>query len=658
MADFFFFTDVDLLNSQTFGQAYGPLSPSQSENYRVVSLLSSSSDANAYAICDGTILVQLDQDNPSYINIILKPHYQKELNYATVKYYLYKGIQLSSLINGIEIANRSNNQLTEFIWSSNDAFNLLNSTIDSPSSNALGIHLNAVSPSPNQFLDSDYLYKAFERLGDTFQLPTVKAGWTIGKFNSSEFGFEIIVSNLGIEPTFFSTRHFDHVINVPPLSSSVTDVFILNETKEKILNCIDPVAFFGLFYSTGIKGKLINSSPNFDLLAGDALYDTILNKFYTKDILYFDIRNEHNHNLNFYQNYPLGLNLTIDNGVLNNIQYADSFGWPIITINNSSFNSMNNDGILVLNLPMGDNESPLIYLKQGFYKDDFPSINNRFREPSFIGNFTSNISLKTLKHTTSNVVIPSYISLMYLKKFTSFPNSPTSPSPLTITGEHFIDNIFDLNILFDNLGNVKPLTNYSDNIKWRIVDNESFVDATSDYISFFIAKTGIAEDSSSIYLFAFDNGENLDKGSFDIPLPYFGTSSKIDFISDVLVDYLSEEFEIYNFEIPAIGGSIESIESNVVTAPSEVEKLTPNNSSIILVCINKITDITLLVNAMQQFSGDRQKWLCVRNYILKQDINNVPYYEGDLYVTGHDISGGTITVKSVNTNIKFSLSNG
>lgn len=659
MTDFFFFTDIDLLNVQGANQTYGPvISLNPTENYRVTSLFSSISDASAYAVCDGTILVQLDQDNPTLINIILKPHVQKELNYAYVKYYIYRGIQLSSLINGVEVANRSNNQLTESIWNSQDAFNIINSSTDNPSAKALGIHLNSSSLPPNQFLDNDYIYKAFERINDSFQLPIAKAGWTIGKFNSTSFGFEVIVSNLGVEPTFDSVRHFDHIINVPSLSSSVTDTFISTELKEKILNYIDPSAFFGLFYLNGIKVKTMSSSTSFDLLKEDVLFDNVLSKFFTKDILYFDIRNEHGHSLNFYQNYSSGINLTLDNNATNNIQYADGFGWPILKINNSLFNGTNNDGLIVLNLPKGDNELPLIYLKQGFYKSDFPAINNRLKEQNFVGSYTTDIILKTLKHSISNVIIPSYINLTYLKKFTALPNIPSSPSPLTLVNEHFVDNIFDLNTIFDSMGNVKSFGNYTTNIKWRIFEKDSFIDSQADYISFYIAKSGVAEDSNSIYLFAFDNGENLANGSIDIPLPNFGTSEKSDFISDVLNNYLSEEFEIYNFKIPAAGGTIESVESNVINAPSEVPKLTPSNSSLILVCLDKNTDIPLLSNVIQQFSYDRPKWLCVRNYSLKQDINNVPYFDGDLYVIGHDIIGGVISTKSVNTNIKFSLSNG
>ena len=53
MASFYFFTDVDLLQTQNASQAFGPIS---NTSFRTTSLHQSSSNANAYAVCDGQVL--------------------------------------------------------------------------------------------------------------------------------------------------------------------------------------------------------------------------------------------------------------------------------------------------------------------------------------------------------------------------------------------------------------------------------------------------------------------------------------------------------------------------------------------------------------------------------------------------------------------------
>jgi hypothetical protein len=58
-AEFYFFADTNLLMLQTAAQAFGPVNPvANTDEYRVTSLHTASSNPTAYAACDAIICVQ------------------------------------------------------------------------------------------------------------------------------------------------------------------------------------------------------------------------------------------------------------------------------------------------------------------------------------------------------------------------------------------------------------------------------------------------------------------------------------------------------------------------------------------------------------------------------------------------------------------------
>jgi hypothetical protein len=117
MADFFFFTDIDLLQSQPANKAYGPAGAvSGIEKFRVTSLHYSTGSPKAYAVCDGIVCVQQNTSNPLLVNLILKPNQNPDINFSTIKYIIYKGILKSSLVDGSgNIVVDTTNDLTESI---------------------------------------------------------------------------------------------------------------------------------------------------------------------------------------------------------------------------------------------------------------------------------------------------------------------------------------------------------------------------------------------------------------------------------------------------------------------------------------------------------------------------------------------------------------
>ena len=95
MASFYFFTDVDLLQTQNASQAFGPIS---NTSFRTTSLHQSSSNANAYAVCDGQVFIQQNSQNSNLVNLLIKPKNQGIVNFVNVKYFVYRGILKNTLI--------------------------------------------------------------------------------------------------------------------------------------------------------------------------------------------------------------------------------------------------------------------------------------------------------------------------------------------------------------------------------------------------------------------------------------------------------------------------------------------------------------------------------------------------------------------------------
>jgi len=217
--DYFFFTDAnqqDFVNVQTAAGSYGPISPGTAgtDEYRVTSLHTASFSPTAYAACDGIVCVQRIPST-SLVNTILKPLAQPALNFAPVKYIIYKGILASSLINGTETAPATNNDLTKAIWDDQAKKNASAGTSLNPPAEALGVGLTGLN-----FADTDPIDNLFYRAGVTFQLPVVKGGWSIGQFDKAGFGIEVLMEGLNFHRPLSLARQLENKISVATLTGS------------------------------------------------------------------------------------------------------------------------------------------------------------------------------------------------------------------------------------------------------------------------------------------------------------------------------------------------------------------------------------------------------------------------------------------------------
>ena len=525
MADFFFFTDVDLLDSQTAEQAYGPAGVSGGKDrFRITSIHSATGTPKAYAICDGQVAIQQDSENANIVHLILKPNEQPFINCSRIKYIIYKGINKESLLDGDNILFNLENDLTKSIHSSWDAYILSSGEpISIPSSKSLGLDLIG---SVANFGDNDPIDNLFYRDSSSIQFPLVRGGWIVGTFDKAKFGIEIVTDDIGSDPLLCLSRRIENFISVNELTGSETDSELFKHwhNKESILHYIDPSAFFGMFYASKLKGK--TSVVDYVKNSKNEVYDFILKgnqhkeisdgNFFNRNVVYLDVRNEHNQSFNYYKNYGTNIKLLLKENLneefFETVDYYNS-GWPILILNKPQnpifeLNNSSSKNILWLSLPKGDNEVPLAYISQG-YPNNFnpfknqPKSKKKFIELTIPNDFTSAIELAipNRNNYTETTAISCIVKVRYLKKTNRrFGNPPVISSGTTIRSTDFMDCIFPLNKMkipfhISNTSNPK--------IRIKIYDEEVYIDWLNERGTDFVAKIGIAEDENKITFFAF-----------------------------------------------------------------------------------------------------------------------------------------------------------
>jgi len=464
---------------------------------------SASSNPAAYALCDGIVCVQ--DVSPELVNLILKPLDRPPINFVPVRYYIYKGILRSSLFaNPATIAAPGNNQLTQSIWDSQNAQN----ESANPTSNAsapaaaLGINLSDKAD-PNYIDPSQPIDSLFFRTGGNAQFPIVQAGWTIGTFDKTRFGFEILLEGLGFSHTLALARSLEDLVLVASLTGTETpdQVFSHWNDKEKILGFMDPCAFWGSFYGNRIQAK--TSTGSFDVTSGDSLYNGVVALFFNKNRAYVDIRNEHNNSFDYFNNYSRTLELAFDaTAVRSQFDYYVT-GWPIQIVEGTRFptNNSTSFNILRLALPAGDNTLPLLYLSQGYKSNGssgFPvelSSAERVISVNLQGQLTDAVALALPNVASSAQPVGCYVRLRYFKRIDS-TQTVTPGSPTTVMTYNYLDNIFYPLELQTSFGGPSP-------VKSVVYDQDIYVDATATLGIDFIGKVGFATDNANVTLFAF-----------------------------------------------------------------------------------------------------------------------------------------------------------
>lgn len=347
MSDFHFFTDYDLIDIQATEDSFGerkvviPNSNNEEDGFSVSSMHkakfdSEYSDSNkfictinnrpkAYSICNGELII-VPVIKSNILNIIFKPISQAQNGLPKIKYFIYRGILAESLFKFDLIQNKYKKNEDEIDLPDNSLLKLINKTSFNDSI------INYLFNSGNDFPPIDLTTISLDNLFLSNNVAKIKIekGSILGEFVSPEnnkrkpinynnshnvtqnynidqgyFGLEIIVESDSFEPKIEDIRrklsantysvdncnrtiilkNFDNnYIEFKSNGATTLDAYKIHRNKERILNFIDPCAFWGSFIDNSIdnESKILLTANSFK-----RGIKTEADKFSSKDVYNF-----------------------------------------------------------------------------------------------------------------------------------------------------------------------------------------------------------------------------------------------------------------------------------------------------------------------------------------------------------------------------------
>lgn len=375
-----FFTDHSLVAVQTDTIAYGPLVTAaladKQNKFRVTGLFKAlgAVNPNAYAVVDGIMMVQRVYDPanlpnflPNVVNIVLKPYKQAMLGFTPVKYFVYRNVVLSDILKPA------------------DDTKVQDQALSSPYIQALWlIHTaqNGAVPFESKVLgfdlinqpDGDKIDRLFNRQDADKQLPYIPMGTAFGKFygngGADDFGIEIILEEGEFQPDFAYVRNYkETIVSVDGLPAGTDqEKFTVRLIREKILNYIDPAAFFGMHNAKNGWLQVDDGAGTKSKLTDTGIYDNVLLKFHTRNTLYLDLRNENGLSLNFYGKYDDGSGNALDVGNTSAALTAQPYAtelWPLIIRTSVSAAVATAYNLVYYKLQVDYNHKPILYIESG-----------------------------------------------------------------------------------------------------------------------------------------------------------------------------------------------------------------------------------------------------------------------------------------------------
>lgn len=370
MAEFYFFTEPDKLNQQTAAEAFGPVD----ENLFQLSCGFSGSNLNAFACVEGRVLIQPSED-PEKVNILLKPVSQP-IDNLNVRYFIYRGLLKDQFILPAKVAGEfvlkaettNSTELMKLIWSE---FKSLNETASDNSFLAKWLGYDPDNQNGTDNVDQLFFTNDFN--SETHHLPFIPAGTQIGKFGN-DAAFEIYldsgdfrnsISDTGFQPNinFASKVKTDLDLNVLPAEASVI------QYRETIYQFTDPVAYFGQAIVQN-KSLTVRNSDSTTKFTRNAIYQNVLDKFHTKNNLYFYLTAHRGRSYNFYNQFQhdesinsLKVGTTTDS--LSEIPFSTS-GWPILIYDQSESYTHDYNQYYV---QLKNNGNPIVYKSLGLLEE-------------------------------------------------------------------------------------------------------------------------------------------------------------------------------------------------------------------------------------------------------------------------------------------------
>ena len=336
---FHFFTGENSINTNQLPEmAFGALADQgATELYNLENKFSVLANAPVFAITKSLLIAVEDPNNPLLLNFALLPI---ESNYTAgfpIKFFIYKGILKSSLIDGIENVKEADsswdsNNILKIIKELQDKINDDSGSDDTANASSLGIDFSSLPD--NTLLESIF----FDELDDFHPL-IVPKGCQIGKFSGGTnlAGMEIILDKIGDEATLEILKSQNHIFQIQKLDLTGLDnkeklklQFKNRLAKENVLAYIDITAFYGACENQGFRVSGVPNNTDY------------LNPFHNNRSVYIDIRDErgfsYNHFFKLRDTIDLGFyDGSSDDPVYNTIDYYQ--GWPILKLDSLSYNT-------------------------------------------------------------------------------------------------------------------------------------------------------------------------------------------------------------------------------------------------------------------------------------------------------------------------------
>lgn len=634
-----FFTDFDLLSTQNQSDAFGAVGNS-SFNYRVLNIFTSSSDSNAYAICDGIGFIQENLNNNDTVNFVFKPDKQLFADCPNIKYFIYRGILKNTFLtsNGEILPDNpsENSDLLNRMWQVKNLRNIEKQQQD-PSyqpngltRSDLGLNENGEPLIDGTFpIDKVFFFNNFQK---------IKEGDSIGKFVSEGFALEVVLDT-NYKLKYNDIRYTDHIINVNSSFPSLESLNIKLE-REKILSYLDFSALIGLCFNK-IKITIKNSDGNSSEISGDQ-YIQIIDKLANNNTIYIDIRNEYNYSLNFFNNYSSNNNFAFI-GTPNLSPYHDGNGWPIVKISSLISDSNNTKQKLELSFPLGDNSNPICFLNKCVLFENYPNNKEKFIIPD------NYIEIGSPKFS-NNVLLPYYINLSYCRRYDISQLPPVPSNPTRYFKDNFLDNLFIINS-----------SEFENETNSVIFDSASilFYNGWTSLTGFdFLSKNGIAKDDigTTFYVFIVNpielNGMRSETSTFyelNLNSGKKKGNSFYKFLQDQLKYVTLTPYDIISGSNSYKNFLAHSVVDNTF---NNIQSYSADNLMSCSITTEELDSLNLFYD---NFNKDCTVHIVLLDYNLNEDISDFPYFDFTIGLQGIK-ENGQISIE--NTNIKVYSTNG
>ena len=641
-----FFTEPDKLIQQTPEQSFGPVASDPTNQYNVGTSFHVNQGAKVFACQDSLMIVQPYVDattgivDPLLLNIVLKPMKGLEIPFDNVKYYIYRGVEVESFVTAADptvIIPKTASDKTEFIdkfWKNWDAYVAnANPTNTAITSKSFGYN----DTLPDTTLLEEIFNSQASSNTEINELQAIKVSegeWIANLLVTNEFTFEIIIDTDHLDLNLGYVRKSKQVIDVTGLPTTTpAEKFLLKATKEKILNYVDPAAFFGGYYEKGVNVSKTSR------LKKDTIYTDVLSKFLNKSKVYLDIRSEQGYSYDYYENYE---ELVINNDIISrNIlsiksqnssvwNYVDKLDtdifWPIILLDDSYISP---GEIINLRLRVDDNQEPILFARN-------PSLfgtasTNNFKQatdlidviagsPSYEWTKQVNLQIPFVAGTPKTNVTH-HIKLQYFRT----QDNATSPDTV-LKNSKYLDAAFGgIHIPALNIPN--PFQHIN-NSKTALINGGGFA---------YVATNGIYQDDNLV-LFYGDNAYSLLKSNDVFPKIDISKQTQ----NPVVESPLLRKDIVYNkWQINEGGTIIDILE---MVGYNKTKNQTTPTEDLFFLGLTK-TELSTL-DSLSGISNLHHKYFLFEEILNQKDsITGTAYKKYKLKVQGLD-NAGKITTKS------------